>query len=224
MNMKRLVFLFVLAAACFQSHALDFDYDDGSHGPYWGVRAGLDISIPGHWKVGDNSVDMFDNGAGFTAGAIYNIPLVKGLFLEPGVSLYYDTYHYDGIVIDAVGGEEVRPQVRKFGFRVPVNLGWRFDINENCAATLFTGPQLGIGVSASTHLDSDLEGLDELDGNLYGDKGAYRRIDLAWSVGGAFLFGHWQLTLSGDIGLLNLHKGDIKFHENRVALTLGYNF
>ena len=35
---------------------------------------------------------------------------------------------------------------------------------------------------------------------------------------------HWYVGIEAAFGLLDLMRTDVTFHENRVSLTLGYNF
>lgn len=69
--------------------------DSSDNHPYFGVRASLDITAPGDLKAQKVSLDVFNPGAGFSIGAIYNIPVVANLYFEPGLSLFYNTSGLD---------------------------------------------------------------------------------------------------------------------------------
>lgn len=61
--------------------------------------------------------------------------------------------------------------------------------------------------------------------SVYGDDGGMKRVDLLWGIGAGLSYRHFYVGLSGGIGMLNmLDDSDVKFHENRVSLSLGYNF
>lgn len=77
----------IAALAPVRSHAIDF-----------GIRAGLDVTVPGSIKSNGASVDMFKAGCGFHAGVVADIDLVSNLFLEPGM---YLVYHNTGTDIQA---------------------------------------------------------------------------------------------------------------------------
>lgn len=89
----------IAALAPAQSHAIDF-----------GIRAGLDVTVPGSIKSNGASVDMFKAGCGFHAGVVADIDLVSNLFLEPGMYLVYHNTGTD-IQADIAGG--VFPRLRQ---------------------------------------------------------------------------------------------------------------
>ena len=53
---------------------------------FLGVRVGLDISSAA------NGGGYYSNKAGFSAGAVYNIPLWRNLYFEPGLSVFYNPF------------------------------------------------------------------------------------------------------------------------------------
>lgn len=69
--------------------------------PYWGIRVNYDYTIPGSVKQGGVGIDLFKGGSGFSVGAIYNLPIIANLYFEPGISLFYDTYRTDDIMVGA---------------------------------------------------------------------------------------------------------------------------
>lgn len=188
---------------------------------YWGIRAGVDVNYPSNWKFDNgNSVKMFRSGAGGSVGAYVNVPIVANLFVEPGIGLFYDTYRYDDLqFIDADGNLIVSdPQVRKFGFRVPVMLGYRFDFTPRASVSLFTGPELNYSAWGEVGVpDKELS-------RLFSDKGQ-RRVNIAWAAGVSLEWDyHWVLSLGGSFGLNDLQHNNARFRENRLTLRLGYNF
>lgn len=108
---------------------------------------------------------------------------------------------------------------------MPLNFGYRFDVFENGGFSVFTGPELCIGITdkySTPHLDEvgdHTEGIDR-----YGKNGDMRRFDVAWQAGVGFYFANWQINVTTAFGMLDLHKNDARFHENRLNVALGYNF
>jgi len=189
----------------------------------WGIRAAVDMNCPGDWKLGNgDDVKLYRNGFGFMVGGVYNLPLNGNLYFEPGVSLFYDTYCYDDLTVDGAGGQsvEMSPSVKKFGLRVPAVFGYRFFVSDRFGFSVYTGPELSYAFSDKVGLktESDMEDLGDL---LRQD---VRRFDCAWKVGVGFPIGRWVVGVEGAFGLLDLGKGSVEFHENRVAVCVGYDF
>ena len=223
----------LLAAACLAAMmpatAQDVSFDSQNE-TYLGLRLGLDVSCPSDMTVdmgksGKLSVPMFNNGAGFDLGAVLNMPLWKNLYFEPGLSIYYNTM---GIDIDKASDIEIEKldgSVRRFGFRMPFQVGYHADFS-NFSLAVFTGPVLTVGVVGRAHYSAVEGGVKASDSeSIYGDKGFMNRVDLGWKIGAGVTFDRWVLQLSGTIGMLDMNKADgVKMHDNNVALTLGYNF
>lgn len=215
--MKRSLFslLLVIIAVCASAQS------------YWGIRAGWEGYFPGDWKLGGENVKMFHSGSGFNAGVIYNHPIVGGLYVEPGLGISYNTYRWDITILQGFESDQVieNPRVRRFGFRVPVRLGYYFDIfPSGGGVSIFTGPQFDLGVSANLNLDNDECEVMDIDKNLYNDFWGYRRCGLSWTVGADIYVGSWVVDICGSFGLTDMYKGLPKFHEYRLTLGLGYNF
>lgn len=237
--MKKLALLFgILIAACsFSVKAQDISFESDNNQPFLGIRLGLDISCPSNWKIsniGDTgstlSIPMFDNGAGFDLGAVYNIPLWKNLYFEPGLSIYYNTMGFD---VETLGdseelpeGSDVSASIRRFGFRIPFQVGYRVDFSQ-FSLSAFTGPVLSAGVTGRAHATVKYNGMDDSDSaNVYGSEGFLNRFDIGWKFGIGAEFNRFVLQLSGTVGMCNMlnHVNGAKYHDNNVALTVGYNF
>lgn len=155
---------------------------------YWGVRAGWDGYFPGKWNMGGEKVKMFQRGSGFAAGAIYNYPIVGGLYIEPGLGLYYNTCRWDIAMSEDPNEPPIdNPKIKKFGFRVPVRLGYYFDIfPSGGGVSIFTGPQFDLGVSAKLNISNEQSHDLEIPKDLYKDFWGYRRCGLSWTAGATF--------------------------------------
>ena len=106
--------------------------------------------------------------------------------------------------------------------RVPVMAGYHFDFPPDIKLSVFTGPELEVGLSGKEHANVEGKKYSE---SVYGDEGGMRRFDLLWGVGAGITYQSYYFGVSGGIGMLNMVDEDyVKFHENRVTLTLGYNF
>ncbi len=187
--------------------------------PYWGLRVGADITCPGKMSADKVSVSTFKNGIGVELGGIYNIPVVANFYVEPGVKLFYDTYSLNNEMLDAL--DLTGSSFRKFGMRIPVMAGYHFDFTEDIKVSVFTGPELEIGFWGREHYK---DGRDKASTNLYGDDGL-KRVNVLWGIGAGVSYQRYYLGINGGIGMVNMiGDSDAKFHENRVTISLGYNF
>lgn len=189
---------------------------------YFGIRAAGEISCPGEVTAEHVGMDVYKNGGGFEIGGIYNIPVVANFYIEPGLKFYYNTYSVKDEILQLVNMPLNSISIRKFGMRVPVMAGYHFDFTDDINVSVFTGPELEIGFSAKAHAKGP--GISESE-SMYGDDGGMNRVDLLWGIGAGVTYQHFYFGVSGGIGMLNMFDdSDIKFHENRVSFSLGYNF
>lgn len=212
------------ALACLPMAAQNSVFNNPANKAYFGVRVGGEAICPGKITHENVGVSAYKNGGGVEFGAIYNIPVVANFYVEPGLKLYYNTYSMKKDILDDmadnVGVDSF--SIRKFGMRVPVMLGYHFDFTEDINVSVFTGPELEVGLSGKAHVKAFGENGSE---SIYGDEGEYNRFDLVWGVGAGITYSHYYFGVSGGIGMLNMYNTSaVKFHENRVTFTLGYNF
>lgn len=186
---------------------------------YFGIRVGGDITCPGKVSADNVGVSIFKNGGGIEFGGIYNMPIVANFYLEPGLKFYYDTYSvkkdFNAPLINSLS-------VRKFGMRIPVMAGYHFDFAKDVKFSIFTGPELEVGFTAKAHAKG--KNIEESE-SMYGEDGSLNRVNLLWGIGAGVSYQHFYFGVNGGIGMLNMLKdSDAKFHENRVTISLGYNF
>lgn len=215
--MKRtlLYFLFVLAALASEAQIIE----NGETNPVWGVRAAFDVNLPG--KLHNNVIDdrMFRCGTGGTLGAVCNIFLGNKFYLEPAVSLFYDTYGYKGLTLAGDDYEESDPKVYKAGVRIPVVAGYSIAVSDRLSIAPFTGPELSYAFAGAVKVhDKDRLDLDET--SLFGKFWNQRRVDCGWKIGVAFFSGMWSFNIDGTIGMTNLMTDGTKFHESRGSVSL----
>ena len=202
--------------------------DNPNNKGYFGIRLGGEITCPGKLSVENFSVSAFKNGGGVEFGGIYNFPVVANFYIEPGLKFYYNTYSFKDFSIMDIEEDIViqSASMRKFGMRIPVMAGYHFDFTDDVKLSLFTGPELEIGLSAKGHVKGSFQGMviDESE-SAYGDNEGMNRVDLLWGAGAGITYQNLYFGVSGGIGMLNmLSDSDVKFHENRVTFSIGYNF
>lgn len=173
-----------------------------------GVRVTWDLNSP----VTNIKNDNLNNGSGFAIGAFYDIPFKGSFFFEPGLSFFYNTIGFEGIVHDG--------SYRNVGFRIPIVGGYRFDFTDDIAMSVFTGPQLNIGLSMKEHFAGDSE-------QMYGN--GWHRLDMQWLFGLRF---HYQdnffAEITGGPGMTNIlggkeYKG-VHMRRNIFSVGVGYYF
>lgn len=188
---------------------------DGS----FGARVSWDLNSPA------SNIPGMGNGSGISIGAIYDIPLYQNLYFEPGLSFFYNTmdvgpYNVNFTDEDLLGDGG---SLRNCGFRVPLTFGYRIGLLDDIAISIFTGPQLNVGLSMSEHFKHYKSG------SLYSN--GYNRLDAQW------LFGikmHYQdnffAEIGGGIGMTNLVDNDYSIfnhkhlRRNMFSIGVGYMF
>lgn len=223
--MKKLITMICAAvigfsSACAQSSVFNNTDNKG----YFGIRLAGDIVCPGEVSSGDVSLDIFKVGGGVELGAIYNAPVVANFYIEPGLKLFYNTYSVKKDILDIYEGyyDITSISYRKFGMRIPVQFGYHFDFAKDLKLSVFTGPELEIGLSNKCHgkFDGHSESVD-----AYGDEGSMHRVNVLWNIGAGVTYDRYYFGVTGAIGMCNMLDDDnIKFHESRVSISLGYNF
>lgn len=185
----------------------------------WGAKASLDINMPGKWKVGDTSTKLYKTGFGFSLGGVYTGYVTDNLFVEPSLSLFYDTYSCDFFIQEGDGFAEEKPVTYKFGMRIPVVVGYTFDITDDFSISVFTGPELDYAFAGRNRFKSKV--LTENVGTLFGkEDGMQRRFSCAWKGGFGFPFYDWRIDIEAAVGLTDVIVGPASMKENRLSISL----
>ncbi|MDE6449342.1 MAG: PorT family protein [Muribaculaceae bacterium] len=213
--MKRTALAFIAAASLsVAATAQNYLVENPDNKPYLGLRIGLDIS-----STAGPANDIYGNGPGFTIGAVYNIPLWKNLYFEPGVSLFYDTFNAEVEMPEPDGKIDLLDgSIRNWGFRVPLNAGYRFDFTDDISISLFTGPVINANISAHEHYPGHSSSVME--------KG-FKRFDLQWDFGASLTYNHnYYVAVSGAVGMTKAYSltDEFNFRRNTCNIAIGYNF
>ncbi|MDE6279787.1 MAG: PorT family protein [Paramuribaculum sp.] len=215
--MKRhlIIALLVCVAGILNARAEEVETNSA---PMFGIKAAFDVNIPGDWHIDSGSVEMYRQGKGFTLGGVYNVYLGKGFYVEPGVSFFYDAYSYLDLKIS--DKEIETPSLYKTGLRIPVVVGYSFNLSESFSMRVYTGPELSWAMGGKIKVkNSDLVG--DFPDSLFGN--SQRRVDCAWKIGVGVPYNGFLISVDGAIGVTDLMKNpDLSFRENRVTIGLTY--
>lgn len=197
----------------------------------WGVRVSYELACPTDVEYTQGiKADMFGNRSGFSLGAVYNMPVFYGLYFEPGVTLAYNTFSVNSGWInsnisqnpDFAGLTLTSATMNMWDLRIPIIGGYKFDIFPGLALSVFTGPELSLGMSAKVKYKFGSLSMDE---SAYGGDGFMNRTDVKWRFGvGAELADHFYGSISGAVGLCDRIESNEKMMSNLFDLTIGYNF
>lgn len=215
--MKRTLLYIVYISGIITSNAQIIE--TGETNPVWGVRAAFDVNLPG--KVRSNIINdkMFRTGTGGTVGVVCNINLWNKIYLEPTVSLFYDTYSYKDRTIFENDYDDYVPEVYKIGFRIPVVVGYSIPITKRISIAPFIGPELSYAFAGDIKRQ-DCGRPEAKDVSLFGKFGSQRRIECGWKFGLAFYTGMWNFNIDGTIGMTNLMTNGMIFRESRGSVSI----
>lgn len=221
--MKKLLFAVAMFGCMLTAGAEEATlfYNPDNHA-YFGARLGVDIS-----STGGSNTGVYNNGAGFTVGAVYNMPIYNNLYFEPGLSLFYNTFGQQEF--KSVEIEEGMPisyfldsSIRNLGFRIPMIAGYNFDFTDDVRIAPFTGPQLNFSFVSRFHSNEDE--LKNCNGSIFGE-GGFKHFDLQWVFGVGVTYQKYYVSISGGVGMTRCM--DLKndhFRRNTFNISLGYNF
>lgn len=211
---KFIISLLLLSAVSTVARAQDFLLDNPDNRPYLGVRIGVDVMAL------QSPSDMYGNSGGFFVGAIYNMPLWKNLYFEPGLHLFYNSAKIKES-INYSNNDLLRStgSINDWGFRIPFNFGYHFDITDNLQIMPFTGPQLDVNISNSTNYDVDV---------FYNPYLHYNTFDFGWNFGVGVKYESLFASLGGTVGMSHYIKNDDRYNtaarRNLFTIAIGYNF
>lgn len=213
---------FILATAVMLSAAqCAIAQSYGEDKPFFGMRLGLDITS----ASGD--LDIYSNSAGFEIGAVYAIPLGRSFYFEPGLHLFYNRMGIDVEVAEPSGVHTIEydGHLSNWGFRLPLNFGYSFQLTEDVSLQAFTGPWLNINIKMRNVNEFKENGVSTKESNgLLGDPGKY--LDLQWGLGIGLTYNNrYTVNVAGGIGVTPMmsYSSD-KERRNSFCISLGYNF
>lgn len=166
---------------------------------------------------------------GFYLGASYNIPIVAGLGVAPGLYLDMLAYGKSAANGGSMASYYVAGSYREFAVNVPINVNYKLNLGHNAAFLVYAGPTFQVGIASTTTVTGEVTilGYKVSDGGKYNhydaDKGDRNRFNMSVGGGIGFEVGDILFTVGYDRSLLNYSKSD-DYTTGRNMIKAGINF
>lgn len=175
---------------------------------------------------------------GFYAGLGYEIPIISGLSVTPGI---YYSYLYSGdagsTAIGTVANASLKTNLKEHYLNIPVTVNFGYNFTRNLRLFAFGGPTASIGLSSVSHYDASVNVIginisDSGDTDNYSgtenNPATYGRFDILMGAGaGADIMGKFRITVGYDWGLLNRNVDSNSTairHRNQFKAGIAYLF
>lgn len=175
--------------------------------------------------VRDNKAS--NNSHGVYAGLSYNIPIVAGLGIAPGV--YYSLlFGKSASSVDLIFADaKFESKSQEHAINVPVYLNYGFQLVDDFKFFLFAGPTLQYGLSSKTTSTGDFSGPIHVGSentiDNYASDSKYKRLNVYVGGGLGMNAGPIQVTVGYDYGLMNLSAAE-NVDMRRSNLKIGVAF
>lgn len=198
---------------------------------YFGLRMTLDLQHPGKASspIAGN-LDMYSDGAGIEVGTYYHLPVKANLYFEPSLAFYLNTFQvkkkYVTLLNTALSG---RYDIRNIfyqrdGVRLPLMMGYHFDVSEKFRFNVFTGPVLELALfgKESIYIEDEKKPYET---SVFAGKSIFRRFDVLWRVGAGFSYRSFDWALTYSPGFLNvLNQPEYSLREQFLSLQVSYHY
>lgn len=177
--------------------------------------------------VRDNKAS--NNSHGVYAGLSYNIPIVAGLGIAPGV--YYSLlFGKSASSVDLIFADaKFESKSQEHAINVPVYLNYGFQLVDDFKFFLFAGPTLQYGLSSKTTSTGDFSGAihvgTENTIDNYASDSKYKRLNVYVGGGLGMNAGPVQVTVGYDYGLMNLSAAEnVDMHRSNLKIGVAFLF
>lgn len=178
-----------------------------------GATGEFHINIPGRW-TDLSPQDNDDFGYGGAAGVMNRFLFTQALYVEAGAVFGYDDLRLLDVPADAPDRK-----FYKYSFMFPVNVGWRFEIDDG----FFIAPFLALSASVTTG------GSFAGHSSLVGRDGVWKRGNFGFGLGFALMFHDVTICSLFNMGAINMVKDKDRFgsrvcNDNLAKVTATYYF
>lgn len=194
-----------------------------------GINANAQVSVGAGYlnststtTISSNSSDSATNG--FYVGGDFNLPIVGGLSMAPGLYFSYLTASGTssiGSIASATG------TTTEMYVGIPVNFNYGLEITNGVKGFVYAGPTFNYGLSSSYKIDANVAGIsgskstDNYDGTNYG------RLEILVGGGVGVEVSSFRVTAGYDLGLNNRYTGDADNYtikRNQLHVGVAYLF
>ena len=179
--------------------------------------------------LGSNSLDT-KMKLGIKAGAVVDIPIVGGLFVQPGAFFSMKGYKSSSTFTVLNITTESKGTFSLNYVEIPLNLGYRYTIGDAGSVFVTAGPYLGYAFSGKSKVKNTVNGNTvtdtETDVEFGSETNEMKPLDfgLNFSAGYQLSMGLYVRAQYG-LGLSDLSNTSLASHKNRVlAFSVGYAF
>lgn len=218
---------------------------------YWGARLSLNKALPASVNICDikydtyQYFDFFDPGYGVSIGGIFHLPIVANFYFEPGLSFNFSRFHIntnafigDNKELLENGGILKKNSVIYTSVKLPLVLGYHFDLFKDFNVSLFMGPVINSTFSMKAKIKIETgSGVKETETSLFkpyqsNDDDYLRRFYAQWRIGASFNYRQFMIGINfdGDISnMLKVSDYNKQFYRGHFSLSellfnIGYNF
>lgn len=194
-----------------------------------GFTANAQLSVGAGYQGQNRTTSMSSNTAafsqpeqsnwfnGFYVGANYNVQLVAGLNIAPGLHFTCNKFSEK----ETIAGTEFESKEVEMGIKVPVLLNYRFGFNRD---RFIIAPYLGLTFGFVISDKETVTGggiettIDAYDKDAWDGEHTPSRFDMFTSVGIMFMFNeHYRVNVGYDLSLLNRYS---PLHQEVMGVTL----
>ena len=202
-----------------------------------GVTASYNIGALSYDFDGAKDTDF--NGFSISYVKAFSISKSLPLFVEAGLGITYasgeekwgdfgsfdddydDWYDYDWYGYD-YDDFEVKMEYTYLGVTVPVNLAYKYTLNEEIQIIPFTGVYLRAGVISKAKVESeDYDLFDDNEAKQIGLSDSWNRFQFGWQIGAKVAYKQFTAGISYGTDLNEIAK---KTKMNNLSISVGYNF
>ena len=188
----------------------------------------VEATVLGKTITNDTTVSM---GSGFFVGGSYNVELIGGLGVAPGVYINYLSRKDE----DTFLGAKFTNTTNMLDINVPIMIDYKLTFGDDFAVFAFVGPNIRFGLSANSKTVNDKTD-DVVKDDLYvkedgeTDANVMKRFDIGLMFGAGVQYNSFRLQAGYNMGLLDrcAYKDDsnskIDMKANNFFVGVGYAF
>lgn len=199
---------------CFADNVNDEDMRHDSFHFRFGIRGALNFGYFDNVRSTFHAGDEDNSNVGGALGLAVRYENLTHWYFESGIVANYlsgtspmkilPSEHSDYTMVNNC-------EISRFALQLPLLAGYKFSVVEDVLSmSVFLGPLLSVGIAG------DVSNCDNLaDNSLYGDKGIWRRFNVAATFGLSFeIKNNFTVAVSGNLGMNSMPRTDIFMHNN----------